>query len=140
MTSIKSTASSSSQSADESLWLKLLRESSTRGVTPDASCIIVGDADGAKGIMDSVGQSFASNHDSSSQDTSSFLEMLCYDCMDIIEDGALETNTKIHFWNFDERLISLNNELLPPPLVASNLHKVSCGSLFYALVIQKPFS
>ena len=109
------TSSSTSHSKDSSLWLQLLRQSSSRALAPEASCLFVGDVNaGKRSLLTKIGQ----NDDFSRQP--SFLELVNYDFFEV-DDGSLDSASKVHLWGFDERIFSQSTDFLSPENSSSKM-------------------
>jgi hypothetical protein len=125
--SSSATSSSSSSSADhtdESLWLKLLRQNSTRAVAAETTCVLVGDNDiDKRSLLSVLGQSDPMDTVDASVLSSSLAELVGYDVFDV-DEGALDSTTKVHFWSFDERVFQHSTEFLPPCMSNGVIQKV----------------
>lgn len=94
-----------SSTSSDNLWLKLLRQSSTRVLTPEATCVVVGDAAEAS-LIEALSQQ--PNHQSA---VLSSLELVNYNYLDV-DDSALATPTKVHLWQLEESMFPFAKDVL----------------------------
>lgn len=115
---------------NESLWLKLLTQSSTRTITPESTCIVLGDnGSGKRSLVSSLCKSDTSEH------SLSWLEIATYNFFEV-DDPAFQSPTKINLWAIDERLIKYTSDLL----MGKDLQNIRVGfiiSYFYKIYFLK---
>lgn len=117
-----SSSSPSGESEQESLWLKLLRQSSTRATTAETTCVVIGDANaGKRSLLAQLGLNgrTPASETQTEAPIPSLIEMANYDFLDV-EHEALASSSKVHLWSFDDRLFSHSLELLPRGAVGSS--------------------
>lgn len=90
------------------LWLTLLSQASTRVLTPESTCVFLGEPNCGKATLIAALAQQRNNHGFISE-----LELINYNYIDV-DDSSLATPTKVHLWQLDEKLLPFAKDLLSP--------------------------
>lgn len=124
MAAVSSSSSSSGVTATEdSLWLRLLRESSSRTAAPEATCLVVGDDIADKKTLLSALAPPAFNLDTfhSPLEKIELITNLYFE----IDDNGLEAPAKINMWGFDSKVFPHAVELVKPAVAPASPSKLA---------------
>lgn len=110
---------------EESLWLKLLQQSSVRSVLPDATVVtLCADSFIRKHILHILAQD-----DSSEDEGLGDLELIHSAFLEV-EDSAFESPVKVNLWGFDDRILPHTADIIKTSALT---HQVYLCSIFNVL-------